>query len=278
MCVGTLSAIGQINQDCFNPKEICSKGTFHIHKMGGYGNINESKKSTFCQNVISEDNSYWLKWSIKEGGILTFTLDPKSKMDDLDFVLYKMNTSCDDLSEVRCMASGRSYGNSKRKFNDCSSKTGLSLSSLDEFETSGCKYNDDNYLKFLQTSEGEDYILFVNNYTSENGFSFSIEGDSELELYPSCRDGEEDNILSIHKIYPNPAQLTIRVNYSTSKMLPLVYELISIHGEFIKAESIISNVIGTNTHEIDIEDLSPGTYLLKMEQGGYSSTKRFIKQ
>ncbi len=278
LCLGTLTAIGQLNQDCSNPKVICSKGTFHIDNMKGFGSFNESKKNTICHNLISEDNSYWLKWSIKQGGILTFTLDPKSKKDDLDFILYKINKSCEDLIEVRCMASGRSYDNNTRILDNCTGETGLSLASVDEFETSGCKFNDDNYLKFLQTKEKEDYILFVNNYSSGNGFSFTIEGDSELEVYPSCEEGKEDKILSINGIFPNPAQHTINVNYTTSKILPLTYRVLTINGKYVKSETTNSVIMGANEHELNIDDLSQGTYLLKIEQGDYSSTKRFIKQ
>ncbi|MDF1699373.1 MAG: T9SS type A sorting domain-containing protein [Saprospiraceae bacterium] len=277
LCIGSIKTHAQLHQDCTSSKPICTKGTFHVNQMQGYGNDNESKRNTICHDYISEDNSYWLKWTINKGGVLTFILDPLSKVDDLDFVLYKTDNSCGNLVEVRCMASGRSFNNSRIN-NNCIGETGLSLSSLDEFETSGCKFNDDNYLKFLSTNRDESYYLFVNNYTSGSGFSFTLEGDATLKKENGCESEIEELYLSLHSIAPNPADRTITINYSTQSKRPLVYHLMSINGESITSVPITGVNEGANFKEINIEHLSSGIYLLKLEQGIYSSTKRFIKQ
>lgn len=265
-------------QDCFNPKQICSKGTYHINSMNGIGKIDESKSNITCHNQLTETNSIWISWKTIKSGILTFTIDPLSKNDDIDFILYKKNGSCDDLTEVRCMASGRTYGDSSRKLNNCSGKTGLSLQSIDQFETSGCKYNDDNYLKFLNVNEEEEFILFINNYTSGNGLSFTIEGDFELEINETCNDSVEEEVFTIKEIYPNPADNSIFINYIVNNELPVTYNIITIGGELISSNKMESSSMGEHHQEIVVKNLPPGTYLIQLSQENYTSVKRFIKQ
>ncbi len=55
------------------------------------------------------------------------------------------------------MASGNIIGKNARSSSMCQGVTGLSYQSLDEFEKSGCKYNSDNFLKYLSAEADEEY-------------------------------------------------------------------------------------------------------------------------
>jgi hypothetical protein len=97
-----------------------------------------------CDLYIEESNSLWLEFEIGFDGTLIFTISPEVPHDDLDFILFRKSDDCQSLEEIRCMQSGISYGTDPRVSSRCSGKTGLDNMSIDEFELSGCKYNDDN--------------------------------------------------------------------------------------------------------------------------------------
>jgi len=275
LCTNLTFLLSQEAQDCINAQEICSLSTFHVSSMRGHGRQIDDLQKSSCSKTISETNSSWLKWRILEKGTLTFTLDPSEENDDLDFVLYKAVSNCSDLQEVRCMTSGRSYNKSNNRNSNCEGKTGLALNSVDEFELSGCKYNDDNYLKFLQTEVGEEYILFVNNYTSGSGYSITIESSGRLSPYTSCQENESKQELFISNIYPNPATDKITVEVESKSQEQIDYEVLRIDGSLIKTASKQS---ATKPFSIDVNTLPNGTYILRIIQDEISTSRRFIKQ
>ena len=271
------STIHGQSQDCFTSTKLCEKGTFHYLDMKGIGSVDESKEFLLCSKDFKEKNSYWLRWSILKEGNLTFVLDPINADDDLDFVLYKLRSDCDDLEELRCMSSGRTIGNGTRSGQPCEGKTGLSFESVDEFELSGCKFNDDNYLKFLQAEEGEEYILFVNNFTSPKGFSISLEGTAEFRKYDECFNLESDDHVNILEVFPNPALDEISVIYNKAYSNPIDIQILDIQGQIVWSKQSMSTPL-EQRENIDVQDLLPGTYLVRINQGEFSSTRRFIKQ
>jgi len=270
------SIYGQF-QDCSASTKLCDKGTFHFSSMEGMGLVDESQEGLLCSENFKEINSGWLRWNILKSGNLTFVLDPINSEDDLDFVLYRINSDCNDLEEIRCMASGRSYGNSERTTQPCEGRTGLSFESLDDFENSGCKYNDDNYLKFLQTEAGEEYVLFVNNFSSAKGFSITLEGTAEFRRFNSCLDFQIEENINILELFPNPAREEISIIYNKPESKPIEIQILNLQGQVVQSK--LSNSTKLEQREnLSIGNLNPGTYLVRINQGKFSSTKRFIKQ
>lgn len=265
------------NQDCLSSTKLCEKATFHFTEMLGKGSVDESQHSLKCSNSFNEINSLWLRWDILKEGTLTFVIDPIDREDDLDFILYKVNSACKDLTEVRCMASGKTYGDSHRDGQPCEGRTGLSLASLDEFEVSGCKYNDDNYLKFLQTEAGEEYVLFVNNFSSPKGFSITFEGTSEFRKQDACLTVDDKDYINITEVFPNPALEEISVIYTKVNNEPIDIQVLNLQGQIVWSKESLS--INTDQQEIiNVADFASGTYLVRIIQGALSSTKQFIKQ
>lgn len=163
--------------------ELCSKETFVVNKLDGFGEEQEMIGAT-CFSAIPpmspERNSSWLKWTCDKPGILTFVLEPLLWNDDLDFVVYRMGEDPmgNDMELVRCMASGVISSNCTTS-SRCCGPTGLKIGEVDVSESSGCGLTSNNFLMPLNMTVGETYILVVNNYTSGNqGYKISFGGDA----------------------------------------------------------------------------------------------------
>ncbi|MEM9548013.1 MAG: T9SS type A sorting domain-containing protein [Bacteroidota bacterium] len=272
-----LSAFAQNFQDCQNAFSICEKNTYHFDKLEGHGNRLESFSSTRCfQGLLaSETNSQWLTWKVEKSGLLTFVINPFYSQDDFDFILFLKDGDCGTLKEVRCMASGNTIGDAHGNY-DCLGKTGLNLSSVDDFEKTGCKYNDDNFLKFLTANEGEEYLLLINNYNSHGGFSVSIEGTAELSQLSKCQKNTLEEHIIITQMFPNPTSEEIQVQFVSKNEGLYNLQVLNVKGELV---SEISNeaIIGLNTINVDVCDLVSNTYVIQVQLNGFSSAKRFVK-
>lgn len=265
-------------QDCNTSFEICELGTYHFKEMAGFGTVQENKQQLKCSKEFKETNSKWIRWTAEKAGHVLFVIDPHHPKDDIDFVLFTKNGSCENLTELRCMASGRSIGGEKpSQEKTCEGSTGLSIQSMDEFESSGCKYIDDNYLKYLSVSPGEEFILMVNNYTSDNGFSITFEGSAGLEQAGNCDYKKEIKGLEILSLYPNPAKDQITIDIANLLEENIHLEVLNIQGQTLKSE-INTPSVGSESIQLNVENLASGSYILRISQGAFSSTKRFIKQ
>lgn len=265
-------------QDCNSPFTICELATFKISDVQGIGQTQDVKTSLRCtgNQSFKERNSFWIEWKASSSGVITFVIDPNNETDDLDFVLFKKGTACSDLKEIRCMASGQEIGTFKETSNPCKGSTGLNNSSFDDFELSGCKYADDNYLKFLSVEKGEVYSLLINNYGSANGFTISFEGTASLEPTPECKSKKYLSDLAITSIYPNPALDEINVGFDSRIEEKIQVEILDFAGkkylqQYYDLEHSDRSIL------LDIKDIPSGSYLIKFTQGENSTVKQFIK-
>lgn len=265
------------HQDCTDAFQICESGSYLFETMIGFGLSQEIIKDQRCsQNSIVETNSKWLKFHIESSGSLSFVIDPLSERDDIDFVLFKsIEKDCNDLQEIRCMSSGTTYRNDGSKV-DCLGSTGLSLNSLDEFEKAGCKFNDDNFLKYLSAEKSETYYLLVNNYNSGAGFNFSIEGDAKLKQ-TQCEENES-TFYSI-ETYPNPTNniLNVKMNIANIEANQAKIYVYDFEGKLVRT---FSQAIaeGKNSFALDVSNLITGQYLLEIHTDSKQFVKQFIKQ
>ena len=174
------------------------------------------------------------------------------------------------------MASGRNIGGPDSDDN-CLGKTGLALQSEDDFEKLGCKYNDDNFLKFLSAKSGENYVLFINNYNSKEGFSITFEGDAEFSKPKDCKNLDMEQKVQITHLYPNPALDKLNVQFVSQSKGEYKIEILSIQGETIMEVEETSN-IGLNHRSLEVFDMPSGSYILQITHGDYSTAKKFVKQ
>ena len=70
------------------------------------------------------------------------------------------------------------------------------------------------------------------------------------------------------KLFPNPASEILNINHSYSEV---TYNLFSIDGKIIKSGNI-------ENQQINISDLQSGIYLLQLNSGGKTETKKIIKK
>ena len=177
----------QNNADCGSAMDICKKQTYTISRTGGEGADKREADFIACfmngENYgQAEENSTWIKFEIKQGGYLNFTITPQRSEDDLDFVVFRLpeDGDCSKKQIVRCMAAGDSEAESGTS--RCMGQTGLKSGEKDTSEDAGCADADDNtWLAPLKVAKGEKYVLLVSNVSSSGpGFSISFGGSCKL--------------------------------------------------------------------------------------------------
>jgi hypothetical protein len=177
----------QDHADCVTAMDICKKQTYNIDHASGEGKDRREADFISCfmngENFgQAEENSTWIKFEIKQGGYLTFTITPNRPQDDIDFVVFKLpsNGDCAKKQIVRCMAAGAQE--SEYATSPCMGKTGLRDGEKDTSEDAGCADPDDNtWLAPLKVSKGEKYVLLVSNVSTKGpGFSINFTGSAKL--------------------------------------------------------------------------------------------------
>ncbi|MEI6409244.1 MAG: hypothetical protein WCR52_07680 [Bacteroidota bacterium] len=177
----------QKNADCVTAMDICKKQSYSIDHTGGEGADRKEADFVACfmngENFgQAEENSTWIKFEVKQGGSLTFTITPHRAQDDIDFVVFKLpaNGDCTQKQIVRCMAAGDSESDAGSS--RCMGKTGLRNGEKDTSEDAGCGDADDNtWLAPLKVVKGEKYVILVSNVSSSGpGFDISFSGTAKL--------------------------------------------------------------------------------------------------
>ncbi|MEC8832846.1 MAG: T9SS type B sorting domain-containing protein [Bacteroidota bacterium] len=159
------AADAQVAQDCINATPICSNTPIN-GGTNGYGadDFNGAPSSGCLEQTTTgaiESNSAWYRFRTAEAGQLGFNIGHNSN-EDWDFALYRA-TDCDNLGDpIRC------------NFFDNSENT--SFIGVGEDPT-GIE-DSVHYEDWLQVEAGEDYYLFINNFSNLNsGFSIQFTGE-----------------------------------------------------------------------------------------------------
>ena len=162
LCINVTSLVGQEATDCENFVVICSSTNLSLNSNGigrpDFGT--PTNPIPDCWGPFSPENqSLWLKVPVAEDGILEFTIVPNNPTDDFDWAIFGPNVSCTALgAPLRC--STTSNGNSGP-----GGATGLSANSNDVSEGPG---TGDGFLSLLPVKEGEEYLIFIDNFFSSN--------------------------------------------------------------------------------------------------------------
>lgn len=272
-----IKALGQDFKDCINPFPVCNKQTYTFGEMRGFGNVFDALGKLRCSNELKETNSVWLKWKISKPGNLIFFISPLNDGDDLDFVVFRSgDSSCNNLTEVRCMASGDNVGSLEIRNSYCQGATGLSYQSQDDFERNGCLSNHDNFLKYIETQKDEYYFLFVNNYSHYSGFSISFDGDTEFAEFDDCMSFVKESEVQVKEIGPIPATDILSIYLSSKSSGSMKLDMFSIDGKLISNYEYNLKP-GENNFQIKVDYLTPGNYILRFNQDGDSFVRQFVK-
>lgn len=197
----------QAHADFSTAMDICKKQLYRIDKTGGEGANRHEADFIACfmngENFgQAEENSTWIKFEIKRGGSLTFTITPHKADDDIDVVVYKLPAN-EDFSQaniVRCMAAGDSGANALTS--PCMGETGLREGEKDTSEDAGCSDPGDNtWLAPLRVAAGEKYVILISNVSSRGpGFNIRFGGSAKLPC------DEEREIVDKPKPKPKPVE------------------------------------------------------------------------
>lgn len=155
----------QVSQECANATPICSNTPIN-GGTDGYGtdDFNGATSSGCLEQTTTgaiESNSAWYRFRTAASGQLGFNIGHDNG-EDWDFALYRAS-DCNDLGEpVRC----NFFDNSE----------GASFIGVGEDPTGDM--DSVHYEDWLQVEAGEDYYLFINNFSNINsGFSIQFTGD-----------------------------------------------------------------------------------------------------
>ena len=265
--------------DCAKAFSVCKPDIYYFDNISGNGGQKESLKSNCDYVTLEETNSVWMKFKIKSDGIVTFLITPFEHDDDIDFILYKadnLDNLCTTKSDIRCMASGKNIG-SDTDDSRCLGVTGLDSRSIDNVELNGCKFSDDNFLKFLDAKKGETYVLFVNNYASHNGFSILFDGTADFEYLDDCLDDKNQLSMQILNVYPNPSKDIINLSILSKSDEEVNINILNIEGKEVNSfkKTIIK---GNQSLSFNVAHLPSGNYFVKIENENVHLIDKFVKE
>jgi hypothetical protein len=167
--------------DCAGALILCDQSDLIVKKLGGRGNELAEVGYTSCSGRLDERNSIWIKWQVGKAGAIGFEIEPLDPTDDLDFIVWRLDDdirTCSRKYELRCMATGEDIGSTTEASRPCRGRMGLTAGRADTQEGDGCGAGHDNFLAAIDAGVGENYILYVNNYTSDKGFKLRWSGDA----------------------------------------------------------------------------------------------------
>jgi hypothetical protein len=282
----------QLYSDAANAMVICSKEPVVVATLPGPGkDIKENTGLSCYKEDFLETNAVWLKWKVQNSGSLGFTILPLNEQDDIDFVLYKLDAEWTDFKQrsvVRCMTAGKNYGESDQESSYlCTGATGLRNSESDFFESPGCHNAANNFLAEIQATQGEMYLLFINNYHSSNGVLIEFNGDATFSDAPTpCSTATTqteglNNILhsvglTISPVYPNPAKSQLWADINSDMPLDGVVQLINAQGVIVHSEQL-RLIPDKATYSISTEALRTGVYFIKFRFGDHVMVQRFVR-
>ncbi|MEP6647303.1 MAG: T9SS type A sorting domain-containing protein [Saprospiraceae bacterium] len=160
------------------------------------------------------------------------------------------------------MSSGVNLDKNRSVQLQCSGITGLIQTENDVSEPPGCSPNQNNFLKSINASKGEEFLLEITNYRSDSGFSFHWTGNAILA--PELCFGESPSEELVRIIAnPNPTKDRIQGTIISSKAGGAIIRLFNANGVIIDQKS--TNLIsGTNDLSLSVMNFSPGTYYLNL--------------
>ena len=281
---GSIALSAQNHADCDSALLICNKNTLVLPINDGAGNdvLEMDDANCFFNSVPAniESNSFWIRWQVAQSGTLWFIIRPFDALHDIDFVVYQLPSgNCTEKSWVRCMAAGDIGPTST-----CMGPTGLLPGEIDTFGEPGCFMSLNNFLAPLELLAGEQYVLAINNFSS-NTDTVSVEfcGTAllgcETEICTVLGEKSPNTLseLSIGNIFPNPvssmqgASIPIYANRSESTIVRVA----DVRGQSIWEQQYLLD-FGPNTLEIPTQNLSAGVYFVSVFTEKMVRTNRLV--
>ena len=152
------------------------------------------------------------------------------------------------------------------------------------FYSEGNRYR---YLRLRVTSNGQVSEAFSSIYVEGNiqGSRIASSDDRNTTTYPapiswkksnSERGEREKNILTIDQLYPNPSQATFALNFNTPIEQDISLDLIDVFGNTINLFAKEHYQKGKFSKNLNVNNLSSGTYVVKLSSDIESATTKLI--
>ncbi|MEP7253091.1 MAG: PKD domain-containing protein [Ginsengibacter sp.] len=118
----------------------------------------------------------------------------------------------------------------------------------------------------------------VTGYNYLNGFSLTEQSTiaGVTANSGSVSEANTDNAITSLKVYPNPVTDNFVLQFNHQQQGSMKLQLYNINGSLIK-EIIVSQVSSGTTVNVPMRELPQGTYLLKVQAGKWSETRKIIK-
>ena len=235
--ISLLTISSNAQSDCSNAIIACGNTGFEGLTVTGIGTQELSGLNT-CSS--QENNSIWLKISIKKGGTLGFLLKPESSNidEDFDFFVFGPNASCDILGQaIRCSTTNPQTINQNNNY------TGMEENETDISEGPGADGN--SFVKWLTVNDGDSYYLVVDRPIGSSNFSLQWTGTAIFNSAPTF-DVPEGTALDLNQCDNDGIadfSTTIDLTKNTSK-------IIGSQSDVIVTYHIEQNDALTNTNPI----------------------------
>jgi len=79
------------------------------------------------------------------------------------------------------------------------------------------------------------------------------------------------------KLFPNPANGFINVDFVLSQSETAIVNIYDIRGSLISSQNLGTKSAGQVSHQLEISDLKAGAYILQLKAGSQTATQKFIK-
>ncbi|MCF8424748.1 MAG: hypothetical protein K9H41_10420, partial [Bacteroidia bacterium] len=161
LCVNNFVPPFSPGADCGGASTLCNKNSLSVSGLNG-GGVNSNEPTGTCVAIAgqnAENNSAWYTWTCGTSGTLLFDIIPSNPNDDVDFVLYQLNTTnpCGPRTTLRCNASACLNANGS---------TGLNATDFDITEDVNCDPGENAYCQQVNMVAGTSYALLINNSTT----------------------------------------------------------------------------------------------------------------
>ena len=117
----------------------------------------------------------------------------------------------------------------------------------------------------LQTSFISGFVTAISEITIE-----------DIHAYNSINQIVEKSSFSLNKIYPNPANPQLSIEYDLVNPSKINFSIYSINGEIVNKFQILQHQIGMHTINFDLNSNSSGLYFFKMETNEKKIVQKFM--
>lgn len=207
-----------------------------------------------------------------------FGADPDTSDEDSPIVTYEAEGQYTITLTVT-----NQYGEDTRNFIDVVTVIGLPSATFTGIQTenvvefSSAASNTSTYLWDFgdgnTSTEENPTHTFTTNGTFEVTLTVSNEcGDFEVtETYTIISNSITEAELAEVKIYPNPAQAFLTIEFDNKESDLIQVQVIDVHGKLIS-----KSVFNSSRHTLDVNDLPGGTYLIRLQSDEASYFKKVV--